>query len=219
VAEPPLPDAPPVTLEIVLERTADARATGGFLNLRRVDLKALYPNGVVSAPFAYDVCDREAMDAVIVVAHFRGSDGTRHVLLRSCVRPPVALREPSEPVDEGGRMWEVVAGLIEPGEEAARAGARELAEELGFEVPASALAPLGPFTYPAPGIIGERHVYFHVEVDPRARKTPTEDGSALERGAAIVDVALPRALEAARAGKLRDAKTELALRRLAELVP
>lgn len=216
--EPPLPAPPPIALEIVRDRTALAQARGGFLNLRRVDVVARFPDGAESAPFAYDMCDREAMDAVIVVAHFRGERGERRVLLRSCVRPPVALREPREEVDEGGRMWEVVAGLIEPGEGAAAAGARELAEELGFEVAPSALAALGPFAYPAPGIIGERHLYFHVEVDPSTHFTPTEDGSVLERGAAIVDVALADALEAARTGRLRDAKTELALRRLAETV-
>jgi ADP-ribose pyrophosphatase len=213
VAEPPLPEPPAIALEVVGDRTRDARATGGFLNLKRVDVIARYPTGEVSAPFAYDICDRAAMDAVIVVAHFR-VNGTRHVLLRSCVRPPVTLRQPREAVDQDGRMWEVVAGLIEPGEDARAAGARELAEELGFAVHEDALRPLGPFTYPAPGIIGERHVYFHVEVDPRARVTPTEDGSALERGAAIVEVELDVALGAARAGNLRDAKTELALRRL-----
>jgi ADP-ribose pyrophosphatase len=163
------------------------------------------------------MCDRAAMDAVIVVAHFRAPNGARKVLLRSCVRPPIALRVPREAIDEDGRMWEVVAGLIEPGEDAQAAAARELGEELGFAVAASALVPLGPFTYPAPGIIGERHVFFHLEVDPASRATPTEDGSALERGAEIIEVDLAVALEAARAGNLRDAKTELALRRLAEL--
>jgi ADP-ribose pyrophosphatase len=217
VAEPPLPEPPPIALEVVGDRTRDARATGGFLNLKRVDVIARYPTGEVSAPFAYDMCDRAAMDAVVVVAHFRVG-GARHVLLRSSVRPPVALREPHEAVDEEGRMWEVVAGLIEPGEDPRAAAARELAEELGFEVREDALQPLGPFTYPAPGIIGERHVFFHVEVDPRARATPTEDGSALERGAAIIEVELSSVLDAVRDGKLRDAKTELALRRLAELL-
>jgi ADP-ribose pyrophosphatase len=219
VAEPPLPAPPPIALEVVRDRTAEARATGGFLNLKRVDVIARYPKGEVSAPFAYDMCDRAAMDAVIVVAHYRAANGARQVLLRSCSRPPVALREPREEIDRHGRMWEVVAGLIEPGEDARSAGARELAEELGFTVPAQALAPLGPFTYPAPGIIGERHVFFHVEVDPKTRATPTEDGSALERAAEIIEVDLETALRAARAGELRDAKTELALRRLAEAVP
>ena len=47
------------------------------------------------------------------------------------------------------------------------------------------MRPLGAWTFPVPGMIAERHLYFSVEVDPRARATPTEDGSALERAAAI----------------------------------
>jgi ADP-ribose pyrophosphatase len=163
------------------------------------------------------MCDRAAMDAVVVVAHFVDR-GTRKVLLRSCVRPPIALREPVDPVDRGGCMWEVVAGLVEPGESPAAAGARELYEELGVSTKAEDLRELGPFTYPAPGIIGERHVFYDVEINPRSRVRPTEDGSVLERGAAIVEVTLDDALALARAGELRDAKTELALRRLAEVV-
>jgi ADP-ribose pyrophosphatase len=76
---------------------------------------------------------------------------------------------------------------------------------------------LGAWTYPAPGIIGERHVFFHVEVDPSARRDPPGDGSALERAAEIVSIPLDEALALARSGNLRDAKTELALRRLAEV--
>jgi ADP-ribose pyrophosphatase len=81
------------------------------------------------------------------------------------------------------------------------------------------MQPLGPWTFPAPGIIGERHIYFHVEVDPRTRTTPTEDGSALERAASIVTLPVRDAIEHCRRGAIPDAKTELALRRLAELDP
>jgi ADP-ribose pyrophosphatase len=112
----------------------------------------------------------------------------------------------------------VVAGLIEPGESPRVAGARELLEEIGVAAHPEELRELGPYSYPAPGIIGERHVFYHVEVDPTSRVTPTEDGSALERGATIVAVGLDDALALARAGRLRDAKTELALRRLVEAV-
>ncbi len=76
---------------------------------------------------------------------------------------------------------------------------------------------LGPWTFPAPGIIGERHLFFHVSVDPAARGVPTEDGSALERAAAIVPVPLADAIEHCRRGHVPDAKTELGLRRLAEI--
>jgi ADP-ribose pyrophosphatase len=113
-------------------------------------------------------------------------------------------------------LWELPAGLIEPGEDPAAAAARELEEELGFRVSADELRPLGAWTFPAPGIIGERHVPYAIEVDPSSRTTPTEDGSALERAAQVLALPLDEAIEHCRRGSIRDAKTELVLRRLAE---
>lgn len=210
----PLPPPPAVTLSIVNDRTSTAKATGGFVDLRRVDLVAHYPSGAVSKPFSYDIATRVSLDAVIVVAHYEDVDGVRYVFLRSCTRPPVALRTIA-PFDSGN-TWEVPAGIIEH-EEPRAAAARELLEEVGFAVEPAALSELGPYSWPAPGVIGERHVYFHVAVDPSERRQPSEDGSELEREGEVIAVRLDAALEHARAGALRDAKTELALRRLAEL--
>jgi ADP-ribose pyrophosphatase len=141
------------------------------------------------------------------------------------VRPPCALRPsfsetpPGAPPDTprgDANLWEVPAGLVEPGEDAADTAARELDEELGFTARASDMRPLGPWTFPAPGFIGERHLFYAIEVDPSARQTPSEDGSALERGAAICAVPLLEVVEHCRTGAIRDAKTELAARRLVE---
>ena len=143
---------------------------------------------------------RAALDAVVLAAHFVRA-GVRHVYLRSALRPPLALR-PIEPKHEGG-LWELPAGLIEPGEEPAVAAVRELHEELGFRVNREALVELGGFTFPAPGFIAEHHVFFHVEVDPVALdRPPAEDGSALERGASIVALPVHDALEHCRRGSI-----------------
>jgi ADP-ribose pyrophosphatase len=174
---------------------------------------ACYPDGTESKPFSYDIADRRAIDAAVIVAHFV-SGGVRHVYLRSAVRPPCALRA-LDPVREGS-MWEVPAGLIEPEEDPAEAAARELGEELGFRADASDLSPLGPWMFPVPGMIAERNFYYGVEVDPSRRAAPTEDGSALERAASICAIPLSQALEHCRSGAIRDAKTELGLRRLAD---
>jgi ADP-ribose pyrophosphatase len=209
----PLPAPPAIRIAVARDRSQEARVTGGFLNLRRVELVAHYPDGSESAPFAYDVATREALDAVVIAAfYFEGP--VRHVFLRSAVRPPCALRSISPMHD--GSLWELPAGLVEPGEDPAEAAARELGEELGFIAHAGAMQPLGEWTFPAPGVIGERHIFYAVEVDPRSRSTPTEDGSALERSAAILALPVLDALQHCRGGALRDAKTELALRRLAE---
>ncbi len=211
-----LPAPPVIRLVIARDRSDEARATGGFVDVRRLDLVAHYPDGTHSAPFQYDVAMRRALDAVILAAHF-ASGGVRHVFLRSAIRPPCALRPIPPPND--GCLWELPAGLIEADEEPAAAAVRELAEELGFVVEPQAMRPLGEWSFPAPGMIGERHIFYSIEVDPDARTTPTEDGSALERAAAILALPLKDALEHCRQGAIRDAKTELALRRLAETQP
>src|SRR4051812_39504218 len=67
---PPLAPPPRITLTVARDRTALASATGGFVNVRRVDLVARFPSGAKSEPFPYDVVDRAAIDAVVVVPHF-----------------------------------------------------------------------------------------------------------------------------------------------------
>jgi len=187
---------------------------GGFLNLRRVELVAHYPDGSESPPFPYDMATREALDAVVIAAFFFDA-GIRHVFLRSAVRPPCAFR-PIPPAHTGN-LWELPAGLVEPGEEPAATAARELGEELGLFAEPGAMRPLGEWTFPTPGIIGERHIFYAVEVDPRTRSVPTEDGSALERAAAVLVLPVVDAIQHCRTGAVRDAKTEIALRRLAEV--
>jgi ADP-ribose pyrophosphatase len=203
-----LPRLPKVELEIL----SDERDSRGFLQVRRLSLEAVQ-RGERSAAFAYDVLDRRALDAAVVVAHHEES-GRPRVWLRSCVRPPVALRTIAP--RHTGVLWELPAGLIEPGEAPRAAAARELNEELGFAIPEDALAPLGGWSLPAPGFIGEAHHYFHVRIDPATRGEPAGDGSPLEAEPSIVAVALDEALAACRRGEIRDAKTELALRRFAE---
>lgn len=208
---PPLPALPKAELVVVADRSDEPT---GFLAIRRVDLQ-LADDARTSAVFRYDVVTRRALDAAVMVAHHLDDQGRVCVYLRSSVRPPVALRE--DAARESGNLWEVPAGLIEPGEAPAAAAARELHEELGFEVGAAAMQPLGASSFPAPAFIAERHWFFHVRVDPAARGEPGGDGSPLEDGAIVVSVPLAEALRACVDGTIRDEKTELALRRLADL--
>ncbi|HXS18644.1 MAG TPA: NUDIX hydrolase [Polyangiaceae bacterium] len=206
-----------------------SEGAGGFL--RRVSRRVctVDPQGKQSRALIYDEVDRRALDAVVVVAHFeaKGPSGhqQRFVVLRSAIRPPFALR-PRErspvPEKDNRGLWEAPAGLVEPnetGQAGLRAAAvRELWEETGFLVSAQALKELGPSALPAPGVIAERHFFFHVEVDPATQEMPPLDGSPLEEAGVVIAVSLSSCLEAARQGELSDTKTELALRRLVEVV-
>jgi ADP-ribose pyrophosphatase len=220
---------PPGLPEIRLELLEDESPPGppGFLRLVRRRLRAHYPDGSESGAFVIDEVDRRSIDAVVIAAHYAGPGGERRVFLRSALRPAVyfrgVARAPIPVPDNRGGLWELPAGLVEPDEQSPEgllaAATRELFEEAGFQVPEARLRALGPSMYPCPGVIAERHFYFEVEVDPTARVEPSLDGSALEQFGEIRDVSLAEALEACRNGRIEDAKTELALRRLEERFP
>ena len=188
------------------------------MNLRRLSLVAHYPTGEQSNPFRYDMATRAALDATVIAAHFV-RDGNRYVILRSALRPPAALRTDAVGVTAKGttpgNQWEVAAGLVEPGESPRACAARELLEEIGAQVNELDILDLGPPMFPSGGLLAERHIFFHVEVDRSAFIVPTLDGSPLEHGATIIEVPLSAALAACATGEIVDAKTELALRRLA----
>jgi ADP-ribose pyrophosphatase len=209
-----LPGTPKVEVDVVADRSSERE---GFLTLKRYELVVVDANARRSSPFRYDLIERRSLDAAVMAAHYIGADGKPHVYLRTAIRPPILLSRPKglrNDVPSSSVLWELPAGLIEPGEEPRAAAARELEEELGFSVATTQMLPLGPTTYPAPGFIGEMHWFFHATVDPDARKEPRGDGSPLEDLAQIIAVPIDVALAACHAGEIRDAKTELALYRL-----
>jgi len=196
----------------------------GFLRLVRRRFVARYADGTESLPFIYEEVDRRAIDAAVIAAYYEDSSGQVQVYLRSALRPPVVLRDkqrsPIPELDPAGSIWELPAGLVEPHEQTlsgVREGAaRELQEELGFHAALEDMLPLGPSSFPCPGVLSERQFFFAVRVDPTTRREPSLDGSALERDGAIVTLPLSEALQWCRDGRIVDSKTELGLRRLAE---
>lgn len=222
---PELPPLPQVEVRVEEDRS---EATRGFL-WRRSRVIRISTRGEDVGSLVYDEVDRAALDAVVVVPYFVAPlparpDAAPWIVLRSSIRPPVTLREASRPpVDESVRegFWELPAGLVEPAEASEsgiRAAAqRELLEETGFEVGPAALSELGAPSYPVPGVIAERHYFFAARVEPERRVVAELDGSPLEAAGELAAVPLEALLDAVRAGLLRDAKTELGLRRFAEL--
>jgi ADP-ribose pyrophosphatase len=209
-------------LQLELVEDLSPQHPEGFLKLVRRRLRVRHPDGSTSAPFVYDEVARKACDAVVIAAHFQQA-GEPWIYLRSSLRPPVRFRDAARsPLgrEETGLLWELPAGLIEPGEQNAQgvvqAGRRELEEELGFAARESDFEALGPSTLSCAGVMGERHFFVSVPVIPATRAEPSLDGSALEQGGRVISLPLRRALELCRSGEIEDAKTELGLRRLAE---
>ena len=219
----PLPEAPAVRLSSA-DDAAPELLQGSFLRLER--LRLVLGGDVRSDPFEYDIVTRQALDSVVMVPHFENA-GATHVILVTALRPALYVRGASSlrevPLGPPAGLpeyvlWELPAGLVEPGETARAAAARELFEEVGARVEESALEALGPSMLPAPGMVAEVQSFFHVRVDPKALAAPPGDSSALERASIRGSLPLGEALALCSSGVIRDGKTELGLRRLREVL-
>jgi ADP-ribose pyrophosphatase len=212
----------PEVIELEVDRD-EVVGTGGFLAIRRLRLRTRRADGTRSEPVTCDFLERPlGLDAVVVAVWAR-VDGAVEVLLREQLRPALwfGRRDHLPPVADarpGFLLTEVVAGIVEAGdvgEAGLRArAAREVAEEVGFDVADQDVVLLGAGSFPSPGAMAERFWLAAVEVDPAGQREPEGDGSPLEEGASSYWLELDAAIAAAVAGTLSDAKTELALRRL-----
>jgi 8-oxo-dGTP pyrophosphatase MutT (NUDIX family) len=155
------------------------------------------------------------LDAV-VVALFRRRAGALEVLLRHGVRIPVQFGRPEKPL--ALLFPELVAGILEPGDDVFQRSADEVMEEAGLRVPPASVEILGPAVFPTPGMCAEVFQFVCCEVAPDALALPPGgDGSPFEQGARLEWVSLDEALARCASGEIRDMKTEIGLRRLREL--
>lgn len=213
---------PKIEIAVVDDTSATARCDRGFLRLKRLTLTNRHEGGAESEAYPYDMVQRDALDAVVVVLHRKSTDHTVEVCVRSSLRPPLAFRDPTTTPLEGDHdpvVWEVPAGLIEP-DEKGMAGvracaARESLEETGYAVAAEAFEPLGPPCYLSPGVLAEQLHFCVASVDGLTEGAPTLDGSPVEAGMRVLFVPLGEALAALDSGRIADAKSEVALRRFA----
>lgn len=103
----------------------------------------------------------------------------------------------------GEELWEIPAGKLEPGEEAAQCAARELAEETGFAP--GELQELVRF-YTSPGFSSEL-LYLYEARNLRATDGERDADEFLE----VRGIPFPIALEWLKEGRIKDAKTLVAL--------
>jgi ADP-ribose pyrophosphatase len=183
--------------------------------VRRLRLRVRRSDGTLSAEGLYDFVERPmGKDAVVLALWHRAPSGLR-VLLRHAPRVPLYFRDPAL----GARHTEVVAGILEKGEDdwpaiQARAAA-EAHEEAGVRVAPGDVERLGPPSFPTAGLFSEMFHFVAAEVrDPAAGEQPPTDGSPFEEGATLEWLGLDEAVARCDAGEIVDLKTELALRRL-----
>ncbi len=213
-------------IEIVQDRTATARCDEGFLRLKRYRARNRRDDGSFSPEYPIDVIDRPTLDAVAVCLWSRGADGIE-VLTRAGLRPAACFRRGQRtvlPDRDYLLLEEVVAGVLEPGEQGIDAlrhrAADEVLEEAGISVPPERFALLGGPFFMLPGIASEKIHLVEAEVDrgdgPAVQPAlGGGDGSPLEEGATLRWRRLGEAIAACERGEIEDAKTEIALRRLA----
>ncbi len=211
-------------LRVLEDRAERLGPKAGFLRLSRLLVQNLYEDGSESKPYPCDLVSRRGTDAVTIALYQRLEGGRVRVGLRANLRPPVWLRRAKdsllfpdrEPCD---LCYETVAGILEPsdqgqGLEAAlrlRAHA-ECREEVGLDVPPDSFEPLGPPSFPSPGITDEKVFFLAAEVDFSEARAPQGDGSVMEEVGGLVLMDLEAFL---RGTTPTDMKTDLALRRLA----
>lgn len=213
-----------VRVEMVQDLSRISNPLQGFLRRHRHRAKSILSDGTRTDTYVVDYVDRtpERRHAACVVPYVPAPAGLpadhAQVILRRQMRYPVHL------VTEQPMLLEAIAGIIEGDEAPTQTAVRELWEEGGLQVEASAVRALGGAFFPSPGILTERIHVLAVPVEarvlePGALPPPPTDGSTMELGAELLAMSLADALslayvEASHELVLADAKTEIALRRL-----
>jgi ADP-ribose pyrophosphatase len=200
-----------------VELLSDERAgRGGHLLIRRMRVRMILEDGSRTKEGTWDFVERPmGVDAVVLLLFRKGPLGVE-VLLRSGVRVPLLYGRPERrPL----LFTELVAGILEEGDQIAQRAAEEAYEEAGIRVDPDRIKVLGPPMFPTPGMCPELFHFVSCEVDPQAApEQPSGDGSPFEEGARLEWVSLREALSRVSRGELQDLKTEVGLRRLRDQV-
>jgi ADP-ribose pyrophosphatase len=179
-------------------------------------MRLLLSDGSKTPEGSWDYVERPmGLDAVVVALYRRSR--TLEVLLRHGVRVPIQFGRPEKP---GEILFpELVAGILEPGDDVRQRASTEVMEEAGLQVEPASIQLLGPAVFPTPGMCAELFQFVRCEVAAdAAAHPPPGDGSPFEEGARLEWVSLDEALARCAGGEIRDLKTEIGLRRLQEAV-
>ncbi len=168
------------------------RLLDDFFQIDEVTLSHELLDGRMSRPLRRLVLERG--DAVAALL-FRPAD-QRVVLVRQ-FRAPI-----------GDWMLEVVAGILDPGEEPAAAARREILEETGYQV--EELAHLSTF-YTTPGGSSERITLYFAQVDQTQRLAPGGGCVEEDEDIEVVELGLEDTWALLDEGQITDAKTLIAL--------
>jgi len=196
------------------EVTSDERAgEGGYLRLRRMRMQLVLSDGSKTKEGIWDYVERPIGLDAVVIAIFRRRAGTVEVLLRHGVRVPVQFGRPEKP--DRVLFPELVAGIVETGDDLFQRASAEAMEEAGLRVAPGSVQLLGPASFPTPGMCAEVFHFVCCEVPADAvAHAITGDGSPFEEGARLEWATLAEALGRCESGEIRDLKTEIGLRRL-----
>jgi len=184
-----------------VEVGAKERVFDGFFKIDRALVSYERYDGSMSAPMTRLVFERG--DSVAVLPFDR--ERRRVILVQQ-------FRYPAYVGNGPGWLWEIIAGMIEPGGDAQDTVRREALEEAGYRLGALRHAMT---VYLSPGGSSER---IHIYLAPVAMDQPPQGGGGLlEDGEDILvrSFGLDEALEMTRDGRVVDAKTVLALQFLA----
>jgi 8-oxo-dGTP pyrophosphatase MutT (NUDIX family) len=197
--------------QIKLTFIHDAQNAKPFIKSVRNKYRLDYPDGS-SSEMILDTVVRTCPDAVVIIPISLSSHNNDMVWLRSSIRPAAAIRAITDKAFEySGNLWELPAGIIDPGESAKEAAKRECFEEVGFN------APLDSFKHihtvlTMPALLAEKLHFFIVDVGHLKQTEPSLDGSPLEKGGELVCLTLSELEHELNIGNIPDIKTNLGLR-------
>ncbi len=184
-----------------LQILARDRVFDGFLAIDRYTIVHQKYNGSTSVPLTRLILERGDAAAVILYR----PDTQELVLVRQ-------LRLAAHVRGDDGWLWELIAGVCEPGRTPQDVARSEALEEAGYRL--GSLYPLLKI-YPSPGVSSERIFLYWSDLRQAQRVGP---GGGLPETGEDIEVAifpLDKALAMIRSGAIVDAKTIIALQQLA----